>query len=160
MVHPDVVLRDVLAGLGFGLSDTQVHLGGNPFGEGLRQPDFRPLPARPGRTIFEAFLKRGERKIQQHDKGQLVLEEIIGNVGRRIVAADNFVEGKHRAEIEIKLLAELAVDLVHVSAQLLQQMFQAVEHRIQRGLISGEIGAHEIFKTAASPSSARQNRAT
>ena len=44
------------------------------------------------------------------------------------------------------MLAELPVDLVHVAAQLFQQTFQAVEHRIQRGLISGEVGADKILE--------------
>ncbi|HMH06326.1 MAG TPA: hypothetical protein VK579_06570 [Terriglobales bacterium] len=113
----------------------------------MRQPDFSPLPARPGWTIFEALLKRGERKIQQHHKGQLILKEIIGDVSRWIIAADHFIQRKHRAKIKVELLAKLAIDFVHVSAQLLQHAFQPVEDGIKHGLISGEIGAHETFKS-------------
>ncbi len=65
---------------------------------------------------------------------------------RWIIPADNFVDRKHWAKIEIQLLAKLAVDLVHMSAELFQHALQAIENRIQRGLISSEIVAHEVFK--------------
>ena len=132
--------------LRFRLRDAQVHIRRNPLGEAFRQARFRPLPARPGWSIFETFVERGERKIQQHHESKFVLEEIIHHMRGRIVAANNFVKGKHGAEIEVQLLAELAVDLMHVSAELFQQALQAVEHRVQRGLISGEVGADEILE--------------
>ena len=34
----------------------------------------------------EPLLERGQREVQQHDEGQLVGEEIVGDVGRRVVA--------------------------------------------------------------------------
>ncbi len=106
-MHPDVVFRDVLAGLRFGLRDAQVHIRGNALGEAFRQPHFGPLPARPRRAIFEALIERGQRKIQQHHEGEFVLEEIVDHVRGRIVTANNFVEGKHGAEIEIRSAGEI-----------------------------------------------------
>ena len=44
------------------------------------------------------------------------------------------------------LLAELPADLVHVAAQLFQETLQTVEHRVERGLIAGEVGADEILE--------------
>ena len=67
-------------------------------------------------------------------------------MGRGIVAGDNLVERKHRAEIKVRLLAEFPVDLVHVPAQLFQQALHTVEHRIQRGLVSGEVGPHKVLE--------------
>ncbi len=148
VVHPDVVFRNVLARLRLSLSDAQVHVRRNPLGEAFRQSHFRPLPARPCRPILETFVERGQRKIQQHHKSKFVLKQIIHDVRRRIIPADNFVKRKHRAEIEIHLLAEFAVDLVHVAAKLFQQFLQAVEHGVQRRLISRKVGAHEFFEDA------------
>jgi len=68
-------------------------------------------------------------------------------VGGRVVAANDFVERKHWTKIKVRLLAELTVDLMHVAAQLFQQTLQAVEHRIQRGLVSREVGAHEVVES-------------
>ena len=50
------------------------------------------------------------------------------------------------AEVEVLLLAELAVDLMHVSLQLFQQALKAAEHGVERGLITGEVGADEILE--------------
>ena len=82
-----------------------------------RQAHLGPLPPRPRRPSVEALVERREREVQQHDEGELVLEEIVRDVRRRIVAADDFVEGKHRAEIEVQLLTELAVDLYACARQ-------------------------------------------
>ncbi len=68
------------------------------------------------------------------------------NVRGGIVAAEDFVEGKHRAEVEVELLAELAIDLVHVAVELLEQALEAVEHGVERGLIAGKVGADEVFE--------------
>ena len=131
------------SGLRSGLRDTQVDICRNALGKAFRQPYLGPLPARPRRTFLETLVERGEREIEQHHEGEFVLKEIVENVGGGIVAGDNFVERKHRAEIEVRLLAELPVDLVHMAAQLFQQTLQAVEHRIQRGLVSGEVGREQ-----------------
>ena len=90
-------------------------------------------------------------KVQQHDEGQLVREKIIGDVRRRIVAAEDLVERKHRAQIEVGLLAELAVDLVHVAVELLEQALEAAEHGVERGLVAGKIGADEILERGGIP---------
>src|SRR5208283_2689232 len=141
VIHPEVVFGNVASGFRVGLPNGEVYVGGNTFGESLRQANFGPLPAAPVRTIFQALFERGEREIQQDGERQLVLKKIIEDVRRGIVASNDFIEGQHRAEVEIELLAELAVDLVHVAVELLEKTLEAIEHGIQRGLIAGEIRA-------------------
>ncbi len=146
VVHPDVVLRDVLSGLCLCLRDCQVDVGWDALVETLREADFGPLPACPGGTVFQAFVERGEGEVQQDREGQFVVEEVIEDMRGRIVTGEYFVERKHRAEIEIGLLIELAIDLVHVAIELFEQALEAVEHGIERGLIAGEVGADEVFE--------------
>ena len=70
--------------------------------------DFQPTVV--GSSVGLAF-KRSSRlvsgKFSRTMKNQLVLKEIVEHMGRRIVAANNFIEGQHRAEIEVKLLPKL-----------------------------------------------------
>src|SRR6266576_2040228 len=96
--------------------------------------------------MLESVIECGEGKIEQHNEGKLVLKEIIHDVRRWIIPADEFVEWKQRAEIEVELLSKLAVDLMHVSTELLQHVLQAIEDGIEGRLTSGEIGAHEFFE--------------
>ena len=63
-----------------------------------------------------------------------------------IVAGEHFVEGKHRAEIEIGLLVELATDLVHVAIELFKQALKAVEHGVETGLVAGKSCANEFLE--------------
>src|SRR5206468_13022461 len=68
---------------------------------------------------------------------------------RGIVPAEHLVEWKHRAKIEIHLLAELAIDLMHVAAELFEQALEAVEHGIERSLIAGEICADKFLECSS-----------
>ena len=160
VVHPDVVVRDVLTGLRSRLRDAQVYIGWNSFGEALREACFGPLPARPRRPVLETLVERSQREIQQHHERKLVLKEIIQHVGGRIVAANNFVEWKHRAEVEVRLLAELPVDLMHVAAKLFQQLSSRLNIVSSVTCSPAKLARTKSSKVAASPSSARQNSAT
>ena len=139
-------MRNILSGVGCGFRDSQVDIGGNAFVELLRQADFGPLAAAPARAVLQAIVERGQRKIEQHGEGELIVEEVVDHVCGGIVAAEGFVEGKHGAEIEIELLAEGAIDFVHVAAQLFEKQLEAVEHGVESGLITGEVGADEVFE--------------
>ena len=55
-------------------------------------------------------------------------------------------KGQDRPPIQIQLLAELPVDLVHVAVELFEQALEAIEHGIEGGLVTGEVGADEILK--------------
>ena len=74
------------------------------------------------------------------------MKKVIQHVGGRVVASEYFVEGEHRAKIEVKLLAELSIHLVHVSVELFQKMFKTIEHCVQRCWSTREVGAHKLFK--------------
>ena len=156
MIHPDVVLRDILPGLRFGLGNGQADVSRHALRKTLRQACLCPLTAAPVGTVFQALIERSQRKIQQHRESQFVLEEIVEHMGRRIVAAEGFVERQDWAEVEVQLLAEFAIDLVHMAVELFQQPLIAVEHGIERGRIAGEVNPDEIFKLSAAPSSGRQ----
>ena len=146
VTHPNVVFRNVLPGFSFRLRNRQVHVRWHALGKTLGQTSFRPLPPVPFRAVFQSLLQRSERKIQQHSEGQLVLKEVIEHVRGRIVASEHFVERKHRTEIEVKLLAEFPINLVHVSVELFQQTLKTIEHSVQRGWIAGKVGTHKLFK--------------
>src|SRR5450432_1432354 len=145
-MHPDVVLRDVLSSFTAGLGDGEVDGGRDAFIKSLREPGFGPTPAIPSRAIFQTLVKSGQRKIQQHDKRQFVIKEIVDDVRGWIIAVENLVEGKYRAKVEIGLLIKLPADLVHVSVKLFEQILEASEHGVERGLITGEIRTDEILK--------------
>src|SRR5262249_35067347 len=145
VIHPDVVLGDVLPGGGLSLSDAQVHIGWNTFIEALCQANFGPLPTRPCRTVFQTLIQRGERKIQNRGECEFVVEEIVDDMSRWIVPPKCFVEGTNGTKVEIHLLAEFTIDLVHMSIKLLEQLLEAVEHCVESSLISGKAGANEVF---------------
>jgi hypothetical protein len=69
-------------------------------------------------------------------------------VGGRIVAGEYFVEGKHRASVEVGLLVERAIDFVHVAVELFEKTLEAVEHGVERGLIASEVGANEFLASS------------
>src|SRR5437899_12473450 len=68
---------------------------------------------------------------------------------RGIVPAEHLVEWKHRAKIEIHLLAELAIDLMHVAAELFEQALKAAEHRVECRLIASEICADKFLECSS-----------
>ena len=68
-----------------------------------REPRLRPLPARPVLAFGEALLERGEREVQQHDEGELVLEEVVVDVRGRVVAGEDLVERADRPDVEVGL---------------------------------------------------------
>ena len=45
-----------------------------------------------------------------------------------------------------ELLAELAIDFVHVAIELFEKALETIEHRIQSGLIAGKVGADKVFE--------------
>ncbi len=67
-------------------------------------------------------------------------------MGGRVVTGEHFVEGKHRAEVEIGLLIELAINLVHVAIELFEQALKAVEHSVESSLVAGKICANEFLE--------------
>ena len=146
MVHPDVVLRNVLTGFGGGLRDGQVDLGWNALVKTFGEPDFGPLAAGPGGPLFQTFVERGEGEVQENGEGKLVVEEIVEEVGGRIVAGEDFVEREHRAQVEIGLLIKLAANFVHVAIELFEHALEAIEHGVESGLVAREIGANEFLE--------------
>src|SRR6266571_1755890 len=68
---------------------------------------------------------------------------------RGIVPAEHLVEWKHRAKIEIHLLAELAIDFMHVAAELFEQKLEAVEHGVECRLIASEICADKFLECSS-----------
>ena len=65
---------------------------------------------------------------------------------RRIIARKDLIVGLDRAFIEIHVLAEFAVDFGQMPERLFEQPFETGKHRIQCGLIPGEICGNELFK--------------
>ncbi len=65
VVHPDVVLGDVLARLGAGPGDREVDLGGNALAKPVGQARLGPLPPRPSAALGELLLEREDLEIQR-----------------------------------------------------------------------------------------------
>ena len=129
-----------------GARDRQVHLGGNALGEALRQPRLRPLAARPLLAVGEPLLERREREVQQHDEGELVLEEVVADVRRGIVAGQHLVEGIDRPEVEVRLPAEVAGDLEHVPVDRLEHELHPVEEGVERLRVAGEVRPDQVLE--------------
>ena len=91
VVRPHVVLRDVLLSLGRGTRDLEPDLRGDALAEALRQARLGPLAPRPAWTLGEALVECRQREVQEHDKGQLVLKEVVQDVCGRIVAGEDLV---------------------------------------------------------------------
>src|SRR5215813_7482089 len=88
MMHPNVVLGDIAGAIRSRLRDREIHLRGNSFRESLCETSFSPLASRPVVAVSQSLLKRGQGKVQQHDEGELILKEIVGRVGGRIVTSE------------------------------------------------------------------------
>jgi len=146
VVHPDVVLRDV--GIRFGRRSGQFEIDRrrNPFRKALSQPDFRPLPPRPVGTFPEPFLERRQRKVQQHHECDFVAEEIVVNMRGRIITGEHFIERQNGAGVEVRLLAKLPIDFVHVPIELLEQGLQPAKHGIERRRVAREIVLREFLE--------------
>src|SRR5207253_11407673 len=139
----NVVFRHVSPELSFRLRNRHVHARWHALGKTRGQTSFGPLPTVPFRTVVKSLLQRSKRKIQRHSESQLVLKKIIEHVRGRIVASEHFVERKYRTKIEVKLLAELTIDLVHVPLELFQQTLKTIEHSVQRCCVTRKVGAHK-----------------
>src|SRR5262249_16333327 len=126
--------------------DRKVDVSGNALVKTLRQANFCPLAAAPAGAVFQPLIERGERKIQQDNKSQLVLKEIVNHARRRIVSAEDFIERKNWSGVQVHLIAEHAVDLMHVAVELFHHVLEAVERGVERGLVAGEVSAHEILE--------------
>ncbi len=147
-MHPDVVFGNVALGIRGRLGNSEAHVRGDSLGESLRQPHLGPLSPGPVSALGEAFVERGERKIQQRDKCEPVLKRVIKKMRRRIVAGKNLVERKNRPELKVRVGAKLTHDLLRVPVVLLKQEFEAVKHGFKRRLATREVRLHEVFEYA------------
>ena len=146
MVHPDVVLGDVLRGGRRGLPDGQIHVGRDALGKPLGQARLRPLAARPPLALGQPLRKCRQREVQEHRERKLIGEEIVDDVRRRVVAGQRLVEREDRAQVEVRLPSEVAVDLEHVAVQRLQDEFHPLEERVESLRIRREIHADKVFE--------------
>ncbi len=146
VVHPDVVFGDVLLGFRGGSADREIHVGRDALGEPLGQPRFRPLAARPLFPVAQTLLERRQREVQKHGEGELVSEEVVGDVRRRIVAGERLVEGVDRPQVKVRLLAKVPPDLEHVPVERLQRELHPIEERVERLRIAGEARLHEVLE--------------
>ena len=121
----------------------ELHLGRDALREAVGQPGLRPLPPRPVGPLGEALLEGGEGEVEQDHEGQLVVEEVVGDVRGGAVAGEDLVEGQDGPEVEVGLPAESEGDLVHVAVELLEEALEALEHRVEGLLVAGEVAAHE-----------------
>src|SRR6185295_3463021 len=88
----------------------------------------------------------GQREVEEHDEGDLVGEEVVVDVRRRLVAGQDLVERQYRAQVEVRLPAEIARDLAHVAADGLEDELHPVEERVQRLGIAGEMRPYQLFE--------------
>ena len=112
--------------------------------EALGQPRLRPLPSRPLVALSEALLERRQREVEEDDEGELVREEVVGQVRARRVAGQDFVERVDRPEVEVGLLAEIAPQHREVPVDRLEREFHPREERVECLLIAGEVCAEEL----------------
>ena len=127
MVCPQVVGRDITVRSARGLGHCQRDMCRYAPGKEVDQTRLRPLSPGPERTGFQPFRQRSRPKIEQHHKGQLVVERIVYKMGARIVARQNGVQRQHALQIEIGMPAQIAADLMHVAVQALQHKLQTRE---------------------------------
>jgi hypothetical protein len=146
VVHPDVVLRDVLVRFRAHLRDLEVDLRRDALGEPLSEPGLGPLAARPAFAFRQTLFEGGQREVEQDDEGELVLEKVVGRVRGGVVSREGLVEGIDRSPVEVHLHPEVAVDLHHVSLEGLHRELHPLEQGVQRRGVSGEAPADELLE--------------
>ena len=67
-----------------------------------------------------------------------------------IVAREQLVVGGDGAQVEIHLGAEGERDFEQVAVKLFEQLLVAREQNVERGLVAGDVGAHERFEDGGS----------
>ena len=143
VVHPDVVPGDVAVARCAGASDLEAHGGRHALREPLREARLRPFPPCPVAAFPDPLVERRQGEIEQDDERELVREEIVGDVGSRVVARHDLVEGIHRAEIEIRLPAHEPSDLRPMSVYRLEHVLEPREHRVACHRVAGVVQADE-----------------
>ena len=114
-----------------------------------RQPRLRPLAPRPRlcpRLSRSSSVVSG--KLSSTTKASLFCEEVVDDVRRRVVAGQDLVERIDRPEVEVRLPAEVAGDLVHVPVERLEHELHPVEERVERRRIAGEVRPHDSSSNA------------
>ena len=84
-IHTDVVAVDVAVGGGAGPGQPLERLGRQTVLEAPGQPRPRPALAGPARPLAQPLFERGDRVVEQRDKGDLAAEQILGHMGRGAV---------------------------------------------------------------------------
>ena len=151
VVHPNVVLRDVLRGFGGRFGDGEVDGSRDAFSEALRQTRLCPLAARPALALRQSLLESRQREVQKDREGELVREEVVDDVRGRVVAGEDFVEWIDRAQLEIRLSTKIPIDLQHVAVQGLQSEFHAGEKRVLSLLVAREMNSDELLEVGGVP---------
>ena len=107
-MHQDVVVRDVVLGVGVCPTQLELRSSRHALGEALGEPHLRPLPAAPARPGGRSLLEAREREVEQDDEGQLVLEPVVAQMSRGLVAGEHEVDRKRRPGLDIGVEPQLA----------------------------------------------------
>ncbi len=146
VMHPDVVGGDVLVRLGAEPRGSQADVGRDALRERVGEFRLRPLPASPVISFLQTLVERGQWEVEEDGEGNLVREEVFIDVGAGAVSGQRLVEGLDRSEIEVRLAAQIAANLGYVAVDGLQHELHAVEERVERRLIAGEVRPYEVFE--------------
>jgi hypothetical protein len=143
VVGVDVVGAVVGAGLGVGLGQPRVDGGRHPRGEALGQPRLRPPAPRPGAALGQPLLERGQREVEQDHEGELVLEQVVREMGARVEGGQPLVQRELGADLQVHAAAQVASQRGEVAAHPLQGELQAAEGLVQRLAAREELRLHE-----------------
>ena len=152
VVHPDVVFGDVELGLRGGGRDPLLDVGRNTATESPGEPHFGPSPAAVVLSLFELLLERRQRKVEQCDESQLVLEKVLRDVSARVVSGEDRIDFQDRSDVEVGWPPQLPADLEQVTVELFEVGFETRKGLVQRVLIGDEMFLRErleipVFRT-------------
>ena len=132
VMHPDVVPGDVLRGVGVGFGGRNVHRRRNALRESLCEARFGPLAPCPLPALAQALVERGQGEVEKNHEGELVGEKVVAQVRAGIVRRQRLVEGAYRPDVEVRLAAQVAVDLVQMPVEGFEHELHAREKRVAR----------------------------
>ena len=143
------------------LRDREVDVGGNALGEALGEPRLGPLAPRPRLALGSRCVERREREVEQHHERELVVEEVVDDVRRRVVAG----ERSRRTDRSARGRGRTACGSRGRSRACGRRATRARTACARRARRASSASPAKFVRTnssnaAASPSSARQKSAT
>ena len=100
--------------------------------------------------LGQALLEGGEGEVEQHHEGQLVVEEVVGDVGRGLVAGEDLVEGQDRARGRDRTASgRRGVISFMWPSSFSRSRSKRANIGVEGLLVAGEVAAHEGLERLA-----------